>query len=556
MCVNITLTPSRKVNVSHGERKKHGILRLRSFLVLLFVPIILLMAIAVGLLIEVNISISNHSTNLTRESVQKILYAQRSFVNLESLRNSLRTLATMPGLSDARSAYIDAFALLSESAIDRHESMKEPTKDLLKKIRNVWLERQKIETDRDDVYLEWKAFHGFGLMTYMLATGAGEFPDVMRGNERLDLVEAKHEVLEELAGRIYRELSAPCGQRPLKGELVNACTRFAESYDRLCRQLAKLKTASDTYRSRLNEMDESTTQLAKSFIVIETEDILHDVNIINKLAERLLPVVGTFMLATLLICAVLFLGFLVLLRPLNAISGAIQRFQATLKVPELSVHSPIVEINQISSWLKVLFERFVTEQAKSKKLFSSYRTLLWTSSHDALTGLANRQALRDFISTTPVTPASLGLLMVDIDHFKEINDTKGHPFGDKVLSEVAKALKSAVAESDEVFRYGGEEFCVICPDVTQKNLARIADRLLMVVRSISRETAERVTEGEADMPVTVSIGCAAVSAKAGSRSIREMISEADRALYRAKQHGRNRAESALAFEDVQRDALK
>lgn len=522
-------------------------MRLRTFLILLFVPIITLMMISVGLLIQVNSSISKHTSNLSKESVQKILYAQRSFVNLESLRSALTNLATTPGLANARNAYIDAFALLSESSIDRHESMKAETMELLGKIRTVWLERQKLEAERDAVYLEWKIFHGFGLMTYLLSGNPSyeenDFPASMRGNERLEVVEADVDVLSKLAQKIYGDIHQSCQSPSLTGNLQNACSGFSRSYERLTEHFRTLKESNENFQARLDDMEESTSKLSRLFIEIESQDILKDVRVINQLAEQLQPIVGTFTLVIFLISAVLILGFMMLLRPLRAISISIERFEQTLQVPEKIIHSPILELSQISEWLTVLFRRFAKEQTKAKELFSSYRSLLWTSSHDALTGLANRYALQNFINTTPVAPAKLGLMMVDIDFFKRINDTRGHLFGDKVLRAAAHTLRSAVSESDEVFRYGGEEFCVICPDVSDENLRKIADRLLAAVRRISRDTGE-LHEDEVENPLTISIGCARVSAHPGALSIEAMIASADRALYRAKESGRNRVKIA------------
>ena len=540
--------PDALEDASSGMRSQaKGSIRLRSFLILLFVPIIILMMISVSLLVHVNSSISKHTSNLSKETVQKILYAQRSFVNLESLRSALSTLATTPGLANARSAYIDAFALLSESSIDRHESMKAETMQLLSKIRTVWLERQKLETERDVIYREWKIFHGFGLMTYLLSgnTGneAGGFPAVMRGNERIDIVEAKVDLLSSLAHKIYADSHQSCTHPVLSENLKNACDGFTRSYERLNRQFSTLKASNQKFQARLDDMEESTSKLSRLFIEIESQDILKDVGVINQLADQLQPIVGTFTVVILLICAVLILGFMMLLRPLRAISIAIERFEQTLRVPDRIIHSPILELSQISEWLTVLFKRFAKEQSRSKELFSSYRSLLWTSSHDALTGLANRYALQNFINTTPVAPARLGLMMVDIDFFKRINDTRGHLFGDKVLQAAAHTLKAAVSESDEVFRYGGEEFCVICPDVSDENLRKIAARLLKAVRHISRDTAE-LHEDEAENPLTISIGCARVNLMPGAQSIESMIAAADEALYRAKQRGRNRAETA------------
>jgi len=128
-----------------------------------------------------------------------------------------------------------------------------------------------------------------------------------------------------------------------------------------------------------------------------------------------------------------------------------------------------------------------------------------------------------------------GLLMCDVDHFKLYNDTQGHQAGDKVLREVAKAIKLNIRPSDEVFRYGGEEIVVVLPEQGIEGAFSIAQRICQAVRALNILHPKGV-----DHMVTVSIGAATCEAGSRCRDWKDVLEDADRALYRAKGEGRDR----------------
>jgi diguanylate cyclase len=157
---------------------------------------------------------------------------------------------------------------------------------------------------------------------------------------------------------------------------------------------------------------------------------------------------------------------------------------------------------------------------------------------DMLTGLPNRHALDEFFRSAQMeamekgTP--LGVLLIDIDHFKKFNDDFGHAVGDQVLRLVATALRERVREIDLPARYGGEEMIVVLPGADLATCKKVAERIR---QSISEREIIRRSTGEVLRGITVSIGVGQFQFGEG---ITDLIDRCDRALYHAKKTGRNR----------------
>ena len=158
---------------------------------------------------------------------------------------------------------------------------------------------------------------------------------------------------------------------------------------------------------------------------------------------------------------------------------------------------------------------------------------------DGLTGLMNRRSLNAQLAAR-VREAQryrrpLSLVLLDIDHFKKVNDTHGHPAGDAVLRGVAAVARAQARETDLVARYGGEEMALVLPETDAGGASTIAERLRAAVEG----TAHATEHGT--LRVTVSVGVA--TWPGGGQTPDELLTTADRALYRAKQTGRNRVEA-------------
>ena len=159
--------------------------------------------------------------------------------------------------------------------------------------------------------------------------------------------------------------------------------------------------------------------------------------------------------------------------------------------------------------------------------------------HDALTGLPNRRQLTEDMSQLSIlaeTGQRAAVVMIDIDHFKRLNDDFGHRVGDVSLQKIASVMRNALREGDMIYRYGGEEFVAIFKDATGPDALATADRL----RSAVETTPLTGDQLEPVGPVTISIGLAQLPDH--GTDINALIEMADKAMYRAKEKGRNRIE--------------
>jgi two-component system cell cycle response regulator len=175
-----------------------------------------------------------------------------------------------------------------------------------------------------------------------------------------------------------------------------------------------------------------------------------------------------------------------------------------------------------------------------ESLLLAQEKLRFQATHDPLTGVWNRGALFDLlrgeVERAQRKATGISLLMLDVDHFKRINDSFGHPVGDLVLQEVARRLLASMRSYDIVGRYGGEEFLVVASDLEQESPLEFGERLRRTVFSAPVETPS------AAVSVSVSIGV--TSAQPGLQySIEDLIHASDSALYTAKNNGRNRVEA-------------
>ncbi|MFZ0038204.1 MAG: diguanylate cyclase [Candidatus Acidiferrales bacterium] len=189
-------------------------------------------------------------------------------------------------------------------------------------------------------------------------------------------------------------------------------------------------------------------------------------------------------------------------------------------------------------------ERIITLQ---DELIAARDALQFQATHDALTGLLNRGAiLRDVtreLTRARREHASLGVILVDVDHFKAVNDDYGHLTGDAVLHGVALRMSGLLRAYDSIGRYGGEEFLVLAPSSDAEGAMQFAERLRAGVESTTYETEA------GSLRLTLSLGVA-ISNPEEAPNTQALLQAADAALYRAKARGRNRVAVATAADFI------
>ncbi|MEK9712473.1 MAG: GGDEF domain-containing protein [Thalassolituus sp.] len=172
-----------------------------------------------------------------------------------------------------------------------------------------------------------------------------------------------------------------------------------------------------------------------------------------------------------------------------------------------------------------------------------YHEALAAAFRDPLTGAGNRVALDKTlgreIELAKRHDQPLSILMLDLDHFKQVNDEFGHSMGDKVLKEAVNAITGCIRQTDMCFRYGGEEFLILLSNAEQSGALRIAERVRMGIGQLTFENTDN------QLQVTASVGCATLQP---SDMMEDLINRADTALYVAKDQGRNRVISDLDME--------
>lgn len=174
------------------------------------------------------------------------------------------------------------------------------------------------------------------------------------------------------------------------------------------------------------------------------------------------------------------------------------------------------------------------------------------STIDGLTRLTNRSSFiargQSELSRARRVPAHVACVMVDLDHFKRINDTWGHHAGDKVLVVASSILMEMARQYDEVGRYGGEEFAILLPNATIDGAAAVAERIREKIATTSVEV-----DGQ-KISMTASFGVACYPAP-GINDLNDLLKAADKALYEAKESGRNRVVQAREAEDSEEPDL-
>ncbi|MBA4143264.1 MAG: diguanylate cyclase [Nitrosospira sp.] len=184
-------------------------------------------------------------------------------------------------------------------------------------------------------------------------------------------------------------------------------------------------------------------------------------------------------------------------------------------------------------------EQLAARLRVAERILALHKKLHTQATYDRLTGVWNRAAIMDSLAVELERAARqsicTGVIVADLDHFKQVNDTYGHHAGDTVLQEAARRMRLALRPYDQLGRYGGEEFLITAPDCTWQDAITLAERIRSAIN------AEPVDSQSEKIPITVSLGVTIGGDRIGEDAAM-LIAAADEALYRAKKAGRNRVE--------------
>ena len=188
---------------------------------------------------------------------------------------------------------------------------------------------------------------------------------------------------------------------------------------------------------------------------------------------------------------------------------------------------------EMAQKLSIQFDNFANSVEKFK----------FHAEHDTLTGLLNRRTLEENQVSIfeGVEYHSLSVMMLDIDYFKKINDTYGHDHGDIVLKEVANAIESVVRKDDLVFRYGGEEFCIILKNTPPRQAVIVSEKLRRTIENL--DIYVKYNDRDLKISLTISGGLSVYTEE--YKTIYDLIRTADKLLYKAKEAGRNQVMRAM-----------
>ena len=217
-----------------------------------------------------------------------------------------------------------------------------------------------------------------------------------------------------------------------------------------------------------------------------------------------------------------------------------QDMSSAVRALRLGAHDYLTKPPSSGDEVILTVERAVEKKRlrdENKRLLHELESLSMT---DALTGVPNRrsfdQALAQEMARARRYGSALGVVVLDIDHFKKVNDTHGHQGGDEVLRSFARTVAGELREGDVLFRYGGEEFVALLPYADQAGAVKAAERLVKAVGASS------IRVGSTMVKVTTSAGVAALaSSDADGLSL---VARADNALYEAKRNGRNQVQAS------------
>lgn len=319
----------------------------------------------------------------------------------------------------------------------------------------------------------------------------------------------------------------------LDDKLLAVCDAYENSYRLMSEELIKHRHALQQFNRRYSDILLTINIINKKFTESKLNSLKNGTNQIVNILDQLSYLTIFLIILVALSGLYSFFGLNRLFCvPVFKLASLIEEFNRTYRVPEPSEVNT-TEVQHVLTCLRPTFEEVRITKQKNKDLMELNNKLGQISFMDGLTQLYNRRALDEIIAKSPRLKENSAIFMLDIDNFKKLNDTEGHQRGDEILRLVARTIRMNVSQTkDMVYRYGGEEFCVMLTELSYQNAIEIAKRLVQRIEQMN------VINKGTNSPVTISLGVSIYNGL-GSAEILKHIQRADEALYQAKHNGRN-----------------
>ncbi|MGN1149077.1 MAG: hypothetical protein ACI4SY_00040, partial [Sutterella sp.] len=370
-----------------------GRLTLKSFGLMLFVPILLLMVAGGLMFAKISLSLDRQAENLSAATMEKLLNEQRAAVNIGNLRYSIHTLAVTENPNTAREAYIDAWAVLSESLLDKRPGIQSRVNDLQERIIANRPTRIRLDDTVSRLYDDW---HALFAKLHMIANHTGYvFSDSeLEHFGRFDLFNAAGPEMHEHIEDIKRHWGEAC-RLAVDGHTKELCYEAVQSIHSLTLNNAEFSRVSADFREDVKAMQQSLADLTGCYIQIENSQLLQEVAGLTELAHQyrplvVLPVVTVVIMLIFIICAVR-----TIIVPIRKTVHDVNRFETEGVMPPPARPSLITEINALIAWLTDFCLLSRAEKEKAMLIEKKYSKLETTARTDTLTGVANRRAFED-----------------------------------------------------------------------------------------------------------------------------------------------------------------
>ena len=507
---------------------------LQRFMLVVGAPLFCILVLCAVLYLHTVNRIEQASTNMVLQAGPQITRVQRSLINIENLKHYLSLMRFTTDERSARRAYIDAWSILAESVMDRFSNSNELFYTMLYNVETMWSARQELDDAQEALFRAW----------YQVYSDA-ELAFVREGANRIRLHEFRpthsavynisetgSDELREIMDGYRTMFTLECKTRssPSVG-----CARLFASIGTFRSALADFDRERGKFM-RLNKIIDSDVEtLMGSLTQVEINGFVEEITDIASRTNQSKLLVGVFIVGFLAFALFLIAALLIIVRPVTRMAESIREFRANGTAPKTLPKSPILELQELQSVLPLLFTDMQSEKERNAEMTVERDALRSETLTDPLTQVANRRALELFKRETGGAYGQIVVMMADIDFFKKFNDTYGHRFGDEVLREIARAIKSQIRSRDHVFRYGGEEFCVILAESDEHVAHEVGTRICDCVRSMKPGFLQNCPT-----KLTISVGVSTARRWSGQSVIDELIEQADQALYEAKRTGRDR----------------